>query len=50
MKRREFLSLCGLVAGACIIPAPVARLIRETCILAREPYLILLRYPRLASR
>lgn len=45
MKRREFLSLCGLVAGSCLIPAQAARLIRETCILAREPYLILPRNP-----
>ena len=24
MKRRDFLSLCGLAAGSCLIPAPVA--------------------------
>ena len=28
-----------------MIPAPVARLIRETCVLAREPYLVLPRDP-----
>lgn len=45
MKRREFLSLCGLAAGSCLISSPVARLIRETCILSREPYLVLPRNP-----
>lgn len=46
MKRRDFLSLCGLAAGSCLIPAPFARLIHDTCVLAREPYLILPRNPR----
>lgn len=45
MKRRDFLSLCGLVAGSCLVPGAVARAIRETCVLAREPYLILPRDP-----
>ncbi len=33
MKRRDFLSLCGLAAGSVLIPAPIARLIRDTCVL-----------------
>ena len=33
MKRRDFLSLLGLSAGSVLIPAPVARLIRDTCVL-----------------
>ena len=45
MRRRDFLSLCGLAAGSCLVPAAVARIIRETCVLAREPYLILPRDP-----
>lgn len=46
MHRREFLSLCGLAAGSCLVPDAVARVIRETCVLAREPYLVLPRDPR----
>jgi hypothetical protein len=46
VKRRSFLSLCGLAAGSCLVPDAVARVIRETCVLAREPYLILPRDPR----
>jgi hypothetical protein len=45
MQRRHFLSLCGFVAGSCLVPGAVARVIRETCILAREPFLVLPRYP-----
>ena len=45
MKRREFLSLCGLAAGSCLVPDAVARVIRETCVLARQPYLVLPRNP-----
>jgi hypothetical protein len=45
MRRRDFLSLCGLVAGSCLVPDAMARVIRETCVLAREPYLILPRNP-----
>lgn len=45
MRRRHFLSLCGLVAGSCLVPGAVARVIRETCVLANEPYLILPRDP-----
>lgn len=40
MKRREFLTLCGLAAGAVLIPKPVARLIRDTCVLAGQPLVI----------
>ena len=46
MRRRDFLSLCGLAAGSCLVPAAVARIIRETCVLADQPYLILPRDPR----
>jgi hypothetical protein len=46
MLRRDFLSLCGLAAGSCLVPDAIARVIRDTCILAREPYLILPRNPK----
>ena len=46
MRRRDFLSLCGLAAGSCLVPDAVAGVIRETCVLAREPYLVLPRDPR----
>jgi hypothetical protein len=46
MRRREFLSLCGLAAGSCLVPDAVARVIRETCLLARQPYLVLPRNPK----
>ena len=46
MRRRSFLSLCGLAAGSCLVPDAVARIIRETCVLADQPYLILPRNPR----
>jgi len=46
VKRRSFLSLCGLAAGSCLVPDAVARIIRETCVLADQPYLILPRNPR----
>ena len=45
MNRRSFLSLCGLAAGSCLVPDALARVIRETCVLAREPYLVLPRDP-----
>lgn len=45
MKRRDFLSLCGLVAGSCLVPDAVARVIRDTCVLAEQPHLILPRDP-----
>ena len=45
MHRREFLSLCGLAAGSCLVPDAVAKAIREVCILARQPYLVLPRNP-----
>jgi hypothetical protein len=37
MKRRDFLTLCGLAAGSVLIPKPIARLIRDTCVLAGQP-------------
>jgi len=40
MNRRSFLSLCGLAAGSCLIPDVVARVIRDTCVLANQPYLV----------
>ena len=40
MKRRDFLTLCGLAAGSVIIPASIARLIRDKCVLAGEPLII----------
>jgi hypothetical protein len=45
VKRRDFLSLCGLVAGSCLVPDAIARVIRDTCVLADQPYLILPRDP-----
>jgi hypothetical protein len=46
MKRRDFLSICGLAAGSCLVPEAIARVIRDTCVLAHEPYLILPRNPK----
>lgn len=40
MKRRDFLTLCGLTAGSVLIPAPVARLIRDTCVLDGKPLVL----------
>jgi hypothetical protein len=40
MKRRDFLSLFGLAAGSVLIPTPVARLIRDTCVLNGQPLVI----------
>ena len=40
MKRRDFLSLCGLAAGSVLIPAPIARLIRDTCVLGGQPLIV----------
>jgi len=40
MNRRDFLSLCGLAAGSCVIPARLARAIRDTCVLGGQPYFI----------
>jgi hypothetical protein len=37
MKQREFLSVTGAARGAAGIPTPVARKIRETCILGGAP-------------
>jgi hypothetical protein len=40
MKRRDFLTLCGLAAGSVLIPKPIARLIRDTCVLAGQPLIL----------
>jgi len=40
MNRRDFLSLCGLAAGSCIIPVRLARAIRDTCVLGGQPYFV----------
>lgn len=40
MKRRDFLTLCGLATGSVIVPPPIARLIRDTSVLAGEPLVI----------
>jgi hypothetical protein len=45
MRRRDFLSLCGLAAGSCLVPQAVARVIRDTCVLSERPYLLLPRNP-----
>ena len=45
MKRRDFLSLCGLAAGSCLVPDAIARAIRDACVLAERPYLVLPRNP-----
>ena len=45
MKRRDFLSLCGLAAGSCLVPDALARVIRDACVLAERPYLVLPRNP-----
>ena len=37
MNRREFLSIFGIYVGSVLIPAPVARLIRDTCVLQEKP-------------
>jgi hypothetical protein len=45
VQRRDFLSLCGLVAGSCLVPDAIARVIRDACVLAERPYLVLPRDP-----
>jgi hypothetical protein len=40
MNRRHFLSLSGLVSGGCLIPASLARRIRETCIGNQQPLIL----------
>ena len=40
MNRRDFLSLCGLAAGSCIIPVRLARAIRDTCVLGGQSYFV----------
>ena len=37
MNRRDFLSIFGISVGSVLIPAPVARLIRDTCVLQEKP-------------
>ena len=37
MNRRDFLSIFGISVGSVLIPAPVARLIRDTCVLQQKP-------------
>jgi hypothetical protein len=37
MNRRDFLSILGISVGSVLIPAPVARLIRDTCVLQEKP-------------
>jgi hypothetical protein len=46
VKRRDFLSICGLAAGSCLVPDAIARVIRDTCVLVQEPYLVLPCDPR----
>lgn len=46
MKRRDFLSLCGAVAGSCLIPSAVARLIHDTCILSHQPLIVAPPHPK----
>jgi hypothetical protein len=45
VNRRSFLSLCGLAAGSCLVPDAIARAIRDACVLAERPYLVLPRNP-----
>ncbi len=40
MNRRDFLSIFGISVGAILIPAPVARLIRDTCVLQEKPLIV----------
>lgn len=40
MNRRDFLSIFGISVGAVLIPAPVARLIRDTCVLQDKPLIL----------
>ena len=47
MKRREFLSLCGLAAGSCLVSDTFARVVRDVCVPANQPYLVTPRNPRL---
>jgi hypothetical protein len=37
MNRRDFLSIIGISVGSVLIPAPVARLIHDTCVLQEKP-------------
>lgn len=47
MRRREFLSLCGLAAGSCLVSDSFARIVRDVCVRANQPYLATPRNPRL---
>jgi hypothetical protein len=40
MKRRHLLSLAGLTAGSCLIPAILARRIQDVCIGASQPLIL----------
>jgi hypothetical protein len=40
MKRRHLLSLAGLTAGSCLIPAMIARRIQDVCIGASQPLIL----------
>lgn len=41
MRRREFLKVLGTISGSLLLPTPIARQIRESCILNKKPLLIL---------
>jgi hypothetical protein len=47
MRRRDFLSLCGLAAGSCLVSDSFARVVRDVCVRANQPYLATPRNPRL---
>ena len=47
MLRRDFLSLCGLAAGSCLVSDSFARVVRDVCVRANQPYLAAPRNPRL---
>lgn len=47
MRRREFLSLCGAVAGSCLMSDSFARMVRDVCVLDNRPYLAVPVQPRL---
>lgn len=47
MRRRSFPSLCGLAAGSCFVSDSFARVVRDVCVRAHQPYLATPRNPRL---
>lgn len=47
MRRSSFLSLCGLAAGSCLVSDSFARVVRDVCVRANQPYLATPRNPRL---